>query len=566
MPVKFRKHFISALATVAKKAQKGDLDTLWNILPFMVLAGEMYADPELREGMDFLMESVNSADDVLSWVDYLALPGDGWEGDEVPLVDPFGDTSEETASLPLSWIMGEAYAQSAKTRAAAKITKQVIGGTLRTLSKQMSKADAKFLAPALKEIRKNLDDLPVDFIKKDIHKAAFLRSSAWLMARAGSKGVKNSIRGVINARFSSPFIIAMNAYLAWEVSCGVLNDFVVDEGVDQAELEATRLAQMANLQCTTNNADVVLFNEQIRNQIGIKIAAVFADKFSDRRYREEKPGNEGTSLDISGHGALFHLSQIAYYQLSHRFSGTEPIKAVDVGRIVAFFKDDTDIPDQGAELKCGGENCRSRKIRMVDIILGERSVDNVGKPTIKSLDAGETWVELKSYEAAGDKDNARYRPKAGIPSKPWTIGGAAKGLSLHKQYTLDRVALNLTSVWWPKTPAKTENIVARQTIKDIVWHFQSFKGQEKIKGSTNGTSFISPKLGSISSDNPLSVRYYLSKTPGGNDEVIKASLSTTPPDNKIKLFTMSAIVDLLVSKYGLSDLADKLTDEVADDD
>ena len=36
---------------------------------------------------------------LLSWVDYLALPADGWEGSEIPSVDAFA--SAEPVQLPL---------------------------------------------------------------------------------------------------------------------------------------------------------------------------------------------------------------------------------------------------------------------------------------------------------------------------------------------------------------------------------------------------------------------------------------------------------------------------------
>lgn len=130
---KFAKYFGVAISRALRKAKTGDFDTLWNLLPFMVLAAELYADPEAREGLEFLMSTVNSGDDLLSWVDYLALPADGWEGDEVPPVDAFS-SGDETAQLPLSFLFEEAHAAGIR-----RISAAVLGKALRSAAKRINK-------------------------------------------------------------------------------------------------------------------------------------------------------------------------------------------------------------------------------------------------------------------------------------------------------------------------------------------------------------------------------------------------------------------------------------------
>ncbi|EDM46993.1 hypothetical protein [Marinobacter algicola] len=126
---KFAKHFAGYLGKVVQKAKKGDFDTLWNTLPFLVLAAELYSDPDAREGLEFLFSTVDSADDVLAWVNYLGLPANGWEGEgDPPTVPAFGDDPQVSQNLPLGWLVPQA--QAAPVASAARITKEVLGDVL----------------------------------------------------------------------------------------------------------------------------------------------------------------------------------------------------------------------------------------------------------------------------------------------------------------------------------------------------------------------------------------------------------------------------------------------------
>ncbi len=83
---KFLKYFGGMFSGIMSKAKKGDFDTLWNMLPFFIVMAEMYNDEEARKGLEFMFKTVDSGEDILSWVDYLALPAEGWVGDGVPEV------------------------------------------------------------------------------------------------------------------------------------------------------------------------------------------------------------------------------------------------------------------------------------------------------------------------------------------------------------------------------------------------------------------------------------------------------------------------------------------------
>ena len=52
---KFMDYFGSAIGRVMTKAKEGKFDTLWNLLPFLVLGAQLYIDEESREGLKFLI-------------------------------------------------------------------------------------------------------------------------------------------------------------------------------------------------------------------------------------------------------------------------------------------------------------------------------------------------------------------------------------------------------------------------------------------------------------------------------------------------------------------------------
>ena len=85
---KFIKAFGSVIGRTAQKAfKKRSIDDLINIAPFLIIGGEMVADEESREALLIMIKSIQSDDDLFAWIDYLALPTDGWEGKDVPSVE-----------------------------------------------------------------------------------------------------------------------------------------------------------------------------------------------------------------------------------------------------------------------------------------------------------------------------------------------------------------------------------------------------------------------------------------------------------------------------------------------
>ena len=211
---KFARYFGVAISRALRKAKTGDFDTLWNLLPFMVLAAELYADPEAREGLEFLMSTVNSGDDLLSWVDYLALPADGWEGDEVPPVDAFS-SGDETTQLPLSFLFEEAHAAGIR-----RISAAVLGKALRSAAKRINKENAENLADGLGEFTKALKRGDAVDLRKYLFKPSILATMAALATNGGMRHLRAFATGKTNARYNPVHIAATIAYLEWEGGCG----------------------------------------------------------------------------------------------------------------------------------------------------------------------------------------------------------------------------------------------------------------------------------------------------------------------------------------------------------
>jgi len=84
--------FVKSFAGVAGKAIKKAWDDksfqiLLDMLPFLVIAGELMADEESRQALLVIIESIQSDDDLWAWIEYLRLPADGWDGDETQMPD-----------------------------------------------------------------------------------------------------------------------------------------------------------------------------------------------------------------------------------------------------------------------------------------------------------------------------------------------------------------------------------------------------------------------------------------------------------------------------------------------
>lgn len=303
---KFAKHFGGYLGKVVQRAKRGDFDTLWNTLPFLVLAAELYTDEDAREGLKFLFSTVDSADDVLSWVNYLALPTDGWDGDGTPpRVDAFSEDPVAHNTPPLSWMFEPAYA--APTAAVIRrISSEALGNTLKHVAKNITKKEAKDLPDALNLIREGFKATVIKEIRRYAHSDEMLGLSAGLLRKAGARSLQNFVRGKTNLRYHPAAITSILAYLMYESACGqVLDEEAEAQNPNPAPGEVTEPPQSQTMECDGKG-----FNSNIRRQVYGKIATAFIDA-ADGKAKEEIPGK---TFFGSAHGALFHLEQLAYHQ------------------------------------------------------------------------------------------------------------------------------------------------------------------------------------------------------------------------------------------------------------
>jgi hypothetical protein len=470
---KFMKYFAGMFKGVMSRAKKGDLDTLWHMLPFFMIVAEMYEDEEAREGLKFLFETVDSGEDVLSWVDYLALPDGDWEGDEIPELSLLNEVEPE---LPLSFMVNKAYAQTKLKRVNGKVT----GKFLMQAKGRLSKESINKLPDAIKILAKEVKSAKVikyagqSSIRKYIFSPRMLAVSTALVVRRGANGLKAFLFGKTNARYTPATVLATAAYIEWESYCGKLLDTENPNEEIQAELEEKECGNYG------------LRGQKNRDQVNMLYARFLADSLNSK-YDEERDGDEVSyTIYPSGHGALFHFQQIAYYLVLQR-AGGEKVKEIEGNRWVWLYEDTQQKSANGDEPnpingKAAGIPAWKRE---VDIVLETSEKDEGGQ-------FKERWIELKSYAAVGPTGQDRLK-LAYLKGKPISQWGAVKKASgsMHKQFLLDRAAAEEGKVRWQDPEDKQYKMVS--VSKEFKWYFQKFK----VSPPRTAKIEISPTFGKV---------------------------------------------------------------------
>ncbi|RCU52636.1 hypothetical protein DU002_01305 [Corallincola holothuriorum] len=483
------------VGVVVKQAKDGKFDNLANLLPFFLIMVEMFEDDEARAGMEFMLGTLVSADDLLSWMSYLSLPAEGWNGDGEPNPDDI-EISSVSHTVPSLWGIEQAYAKKR-----SRISGAILGKMLGKLSKRLIGKELKSVPQALKHIRKALLDTKHPEIRAKILSRDFVSGAVRVTVRNGSTAVRNLIRGKTNMRFSPTMFMAITSYLTWESSCGMLLE---GEPGDAAAL---------GCDMGRDEGDFVGLNENVRKEIALMYGKLFADGATGvgrDKFEEEDPNIDVDLIPKSamelkrlwggGHGIAFHLSQIAYYQLLHRSLGGKAILAVEAPRAIAFFNDEDDIGNLKGKLSCGqGKKCLLRKRRFIDIVLDGGKNDE-GAPQ-------EHWVELKSYAARGEKGANRAIASVGklqlwhmnkTKAGNYASNGTGTGTQgVHRQFSLDRVAAHLGKSWkasgilWENPDPLV--VTDLRLVSDYEWRFQAFN----VKDKASGKSDVSVKLGGV---------------------------------------------------------------------
>ena len=468
MPRKFRNHFIGALGGIANKARKGDFDTLWNVLPFLILAAEMYHDPDTREGIEFLMSTVNSSEDVLNWIDYLGLPAGGWVGDTLPEIDPFAQP-EQTTQLFSNPFIASAYATGG-VAVAFRVSSKVVAVSLKQAKKRFTGEMKENLPGALGHLAKSLKDVDAASLRKHVFSPRLWLASTAVLVRNGKHAMIQFLKGKTNARYSPAAIMAITAYLEWEASCGKALDIISGDKKKNGEEfspEEKAEAQEAveNLEC----GDKGIRGGNNRRELYNKFKVAFKDTTSGK-FKEEidddvhRENEENYILGGGGHGALFHMAQIARYQILHR-AGGEPIKAIEGFRRVWLYTDEGKRDD--AETQESQEEAKSKNqiagaySRYVDLIIGEK-------------DKPEQWIELKSFSQRKNKPT-KIDYLQGKNIKRWNLQKKApNAMSLHRQYSLDRAAAHVKHARLAADPDNNKRNKVVDVSSDFLWLFQKF--------------------------------------------------------------------------------------------
>ena len=106
---KFFEKAVGPFGSAVKKIFRGNVDEILPWIPALFIIGQIALDSNSREALKFILESARAEEDVKTWVRYLSLPSDGWEGEGYVSTD-ITFTSEETGSY-MDYFIGQANAQ-----------------------------------------------------------------------------------------------------------------------------------------------------------------------------------------------------------------------------------------------------------------------------------------------------------------------------------------------------------------------------------------------------------------------------------------------------------------------
>ncbi|WP_070884417.1 Ig-like domain-containing protein [Pseudomonas argentinensis] len=201
------KHFAGAIGSSVKGGLSGNTKRLEQLLPFILLGVELYQD---EESFSFMMNAIQSEDDLWVWVDYLS-----------QLAQDAGGFGEETASIMVpknaSWLVNNsglvpyAYALTPRQKVAADLTK-----ALRRLSKSIK--NPKEFTPALKEVLKEMKNEGAA-VKKLMTDGTFLNGAMAL----GAAKIRHFFTSSKNWRVRREVVLFAVLYLSEEQAAGRLN-------------------------------------------------------------------------------------------------------------------------------------------------------------------------------------------------------------------------------------------------------------------------------------------------------------------------------------------------------
>ena len=213
---KFFTHVAGPLGRAVKQALKGRTDAILMWLPTFYLLAQMTADEESREALLFILNSIASEEDVQTWISYLSLPTDGWDG-EGSAVASIDDTEESSGSI-LDAFIGTANAQSYATRRVlvrVRVVVRLITRIRGTGTGTVTSASTRQLMSAIRAVVKETRSLNASDIRSMVHTEQILGAAA----AVGAVGLKNILNNARRMRVPPPLLVAILAYVESRRDC-----------------------------------------------------------------------------------------------------------------------------------------------------------------------------------------------------------------------------------------------------------------------------------------------------------------------------------------------------------
>ncbi|WP_159084085.1 LamG domain-containing protein [Saccharobesus litoralis] len=375
---KFVKSLAGVIGKIGKKLMKGDLDTLLNILPMVIIVGDMLSNEESRQALNILIKSVQSDEDIFVWAEYLGLPTDGWEGDEPPPV-VLNRQLEKVDNFYAFPFVQVAYASKGKSNKGKLVNTSKLTKSLRLAAKQLSKnglveVDGKKLVSSIKGVTEGIKKTDWPSVRKIAHSPVTLTG----VLSAGRQGAQKILSRSRNLRMSPLSIMAILTYLE-------------TRNVD-----------------TCSNQDPICKPLELR--VREELPKLYARAFTPSLVQDDK---EYVSAYRES-GYLFQIAMLAARHLQYEISGLpeDRVVAIEAPRPIKLFKYNRRAIPLGETFT-----------RKVDIVLA-------GKNT-SVVDTNNVWLELKSYKYQSNKTTFESY------WKQWNINKST--YSNHREFFFDRV-------------------------------------------------------------------------------------------------------------------------------
>lgn len=406
---------------VQKVAKSRSIDPILNLLPFLMIVGEIAADEEAREAIPIIFDAINSSEDLQIWFDYFNLPEDGWEGDTQPELE-LNLASISSAALPFSSFISQAYAgPKLHKRLSGKQASARIIQTLKALKRGVIDEGV-----ASRLITKAMDD--IIYVAKNVPNAraiatsttTLISSGVLLASQAGVRRVRELLKsknGPADMRTPIFLQLAAVAYMESKIGCEEAGCIDADDDIATG-FRSLYLKAFGKIATGSYESQ----NDVNGSQFHLVMAALL------HALGEVSPETYGKLIAVESRREVF---------LQSRSKGADYLTP----RIIR--------PNEKGDF-----------YRKIDLVTQK----DKSKPT---------FIEVKSYQGRkGANRKLTALPDSDIKNafSRWTFKTKGSKQKPHKQYLLDRIMA--TDNGLIKDPiARNE----QQQASEIRWLFQKFK-------------------------------------------------------------------------------------------